>query len=528
MNNIEILDYIYDSQNAEKWINIVDNKISNWIKTHNKRYWEVVRYVSNKYYFLQSIGREKFGELLVKCCPNAVTKSDTSMSLKYNMDKFDYNDDFDYMHRLQDNHPLLIAIDEVNEIFNSETVPNDNTPLHLKVLKQELIKVAEVTPFARMHENESYSGFRSDFSIEIFVSEMFLKERKPTHIHIYNIMNEVVSEETVLRETSRYMNDSRIKLYLVSMHGYDNHVIKIATERNIGLVRINTYDSGGYVDYCLPRYSNNHFHTGKYIQMLNGSANMTCPLVVLDENRISTSLVKGWDDDMRYVDLETLQSSPVPVLSYGEIEDIAYSLVKENIESHVKELAKIEYTCNHVPSLSIDPFEMARQSGLTIIWSGEMKKEELGKMDMKNKTMYINAYIRDEHRERFTGAHEYGHSKLHGECISAVYKDTNYTLSLTDAETKRLEFQANLFASYLLMPADVVSEYYRIYWQKHYGNRQPEPLEVWNRNEFMPTFYKVVCPIARKMNVSAEAMKWRLYRMGLLKCVKVNYLNTIR
>lgn len=439
-----------------------------------------------------------------------------------------YNNELGYMHRLKDNHPLLNAINQVKEIFLSESVPNDNTPLHLKVLKQELNKVAEVSPFAKLYENVSYRGFRSDFSIEIYVSEKFFKEHKPTHIHIYNVINEVVSEETILCESSKYMNDNRIKLYLVSKYGYDNHVIRIATERNIGLVRINTDNSDGYVQYCLPRYSDKQFYTGKYSQMFKGKTNMTCPIVVMTENRISTSLAKERDNDIRDVDWETLQHSPVPVLSREEIENIAYSLVKENIECQVKELAKIDYTCNDIPSLSVDPFEMARQSGLTIIWSGEMEKEELGKMDIKNKTMYINAYIEDTHRERFTGAHEYGHSKLHGEGIFPIYKDTTFTMSLTDMETKRLEFQANLFASCLLMPANVVNEYYRIYWQKHYGNRKPEPLQVWNRNEFMPTFYKVVCPIARKMNVSAEAMKWRLYRMGLLKCIEANYLNTIR
>ena len=528
MDNIEILDYFSESQDAERWINIVDNKISNWINTHNKRYWEVVRYVSNEYYFSQTIGREKFGELLVKYCPKAVTKSDTSMSLKYNMDKFEYNDNLERKHNLCDDHPLLKAIDEVKEIFNSESVSTDNTPLHLKVLKQELNKVAEAYPFARLFENVAYCGFQSDFSIEIFVSENFIKEQKPTHIHIYNIINEVVSEETVLRESSKYMKDNRIKLYIVSEHGYDNHVKRIATERSVGLVRIITYNSVGSIQYSLPRYSDNQIYIGKYNQMLEGKTNMTCPIVVLTENRISTSLVKRWNEDTRYVDLETLQRSSVPVLSCEEIENIAYSLVKETAESHVKELAKIGYTCNDVPSLSIDPFKMAQQSGLTIIWSGEMEKEELGKMDIRNKTMYINAYIEDVHRERFTGAHEYGHSKLHGEGTLPVYKETSFTLSLTEMETKRLEFQANLFASCLLMPAIVLSEYYRIYWQKHYGNRKPEPLEVWNRNEFMPTFYKVVCPIARKMNVSAEAMKWRLFHLGLLKCIKPSYLKNIR
>lgn len=80
----------------------------------------------------------------------------------------------------------------------------------------------------------------------------------------------------------------------------------------------------------------------------------------------------------------------------------------------------------------------------------------LGEYDFSTNTILISRDIRNIHIKRFTIAHELGHAFLHRKPLQGLIEKANdfdldnfYGLSKWE---KRLEFQANLFASYLLIP----------------------------------------------------------------------------
>jgi Zn-dependent peptidase ImmA (M78 family) len=90
----------------------------------------------------------------------------------------------------------------------------------------------------------------------------------------------------------------------------------------------------------------------------------------------------------------------------------------------------------------------------------------LGKIEFKPTKIYISKKLRsDLHRWRFTLAHEIGHLILHSKPFEgrlAEKTDDNFSLSfsynVSEMTSKRIELQANIFASHLLLPMDRFTE----------------------------------------------------------------------
>lgn len=147
----------------------------------------------------------------------------------------------------------------------------------------------------------------------------------------------------------------------------------------------------------------------------------------------------------------------------------------------------------------------------------------LGKLTFKPLNISISKDIKtDIHRWRFTLAHEIGHLIIHSN-ILINYLDTNYDDDLTlkiDTDrifsfyNKRMEIQANLFASRLLIPQDRfikhVKDYFireRIYKGFLYLDSQKCNYELTNR---------LLLELQSLFNVSKEAAKIRLISQNLL------------
>ena len=82
--------------------------------------------------------------------------------------------------------------------------------------------------------------------------------------------------------------------------------------------------------------------------------------------------------------------------------------------------------------------------------------EFIGKYSFMENKIYVSRLITDEHRKRFTIAHEIGHAILHRKLLKdyiSIAQD--YDIECLTGRAKweiRIETQANIFASYLLMP----------------------------------------------------------------------------
>lgn len=144
----------------------------------------------------------------------------------------------------------------------------------------------------------------------------------------------------------------------------------------------------------------------------------------------------------------------------------------------------------------------------------------LGSLSFADKIITLsNSILSDVHRRNFTLAHELGHLYLHRSLLEA-YKselldyEEKLAANLPDEIIKRMEFQANSFASYLLMPQtpfmNEVAQLFKKYditTGRLYLDHQP-----CNQRDVNA----ILGALSLKFNVSKEAAKMRLLNEKLL------------
>lgn len=143
-----------------------------------------------------------------------------------------------------------------------------------------------------------------------------------------------------------------------------------------------------------------------------------------------------------------------------------------------------------------------------------------GRCDFLNNRIYIDPSLKsDKHRYRFVFAHEIGHSYLHRKLLmkiisSAEDVDLDRQRGGADWE-KRLEIQANLFASYLLIPENpMINKYFEVKRELGYSDRQRLYLD--NQPVNIEDCNSVFNELSRFFNVSKQMVKIRLLDDNLL------------
>jgi Zn-dependent peptidase ImmA (M78 family) len=129
-------------------------------------------------------------------------------------------------------------------------------------------------------------------------------------------------------------------------------------------------------------------------------------------------------------------------------------------------------------------------------------------------------------RERFTLAHELAHLFLgHSNFISGEYSDDDdyvlYPTGLLSPEIARLEYQANVFATCLLMPRKFfVAEFLRIAYQHDIKDKGFGRLYLDDQECNQQDFYIVTTALMKEFGVSRAAVAMRLQTLGLLRDVR--------
>ncbi len=130
-------------------------------------------------------------------------------------------------------------------------------------------------------------------------------------------------------------------------------------------------------------------------------------------------------------------------------------------------------------------------------------------------------------RYRFTVAHEIAHWELHRDrYLSAVgqramFAGAENAVICRSGDRSPLEWQADRYAGYLLMPKDMVFAQ----WEAMRGNREPyvavdEIADLrarWGLGEDDRPTVEVARQLAPVFEVSAQAMQIRLIKLGLIK-----------
>ena len=144
----------------------------------------------------------------------------------------------------------------------------------------------------------------------------------------------------------------------------------------------------------------------------------------------------------------------------------------------------------------------------------------LGSLSFANKKITIsNEILSDEHRLNFTLAHELGHLYLHRNFLEKYMDELmdyeeEVVAKMPDKLIKRMEYQANLFASFLLIPQNaLIREVDNLYRQYSITKGC---LYLDNQMCNIQTVSIILGLLSSKFHVSKEVVKIRLQNENLL------------
>ncbi|BBD45219.1 Hypothetical protein PEIBARAKI_5212 [Petrimonas sp. IBARAKI] len=147
----------------------------------------------------------------------------------------------------------------------------------------------------------------------------------------------------------------------------------------------------------------------------------------------------------------------------------------------------------------------------------------LGKIEFNPIKIHIsNSLKSDINRFRFTFAHEIGHLVLHNEILrqyldTKTDKDESISLFQSDSfsNNKRLEIQANMFASSMLMPKHHLERYVKEYFKKENINKGYLYLDNQPVNQRL--VFSFLSELQVVFGVSKEVAKYRLIGLNFLQ-----------
>jgi len=199
-------------------------------------------------------------------------------------------------------------------------------------------------------------------------------------------------------------------------------------------------------------------------------------------------------------------------------------LEREEVESRaVAILSEIEYVSGVVSINSICDY-LKVNSTLVVKTNANLPSGVLGQIAFGPDIISIdNDQASTNERTRFTLAHELGHYLLeHGKFMARescheedIAIDDFDAIDLKDI--RRLEWQANYFASCLLLPKEQFEK--EVFWQAQryeLSDRGFGLLYLDDQRCNIDTFHKVTAPLMKMFQVSRTVVKLRLIKLGFL------------
>ncbi len=215
----------------------------------------------------------------------------------------------------------------------------------------------------------------------------------------------------------------------------------------------------------------------------------------------------------------------------SELENFAYKQLEDYKKNYFKKIQAldVEDFIENYLKINVRFYKLSPDNslyGLTAITDGYIpiinEDNELSMRFLEKGTICVDleACKNDEHIIRYTMIHESGHSQFDIHIDKSLYDGNSY---INDRETnikgkfdfkKRtqrdwMEYHANKYASYLLMPASFVKKLYKI---KHSEIMPGQRLGVRQRK----LIWKMIYAVAKELNVSATAMARRFLSLGII------------
>lgn len=545
--------YVLDTDDFEAWANALNMNIVAWVRGKgNKGMWEVVLRISQIMGILRKhLSRKHFAELVICVCP--ALSGETSKALAASMEKVgvNYNDaDVKRYDELPETKWLKIHGKEAEALIQAEinrrtakpasaanatssdtsaatdtsaadastpiNEPADEPPLpeepkslteRLERALREIVKDGTDAPCSRIWVRKGYRKGESEvhpaLSVATYSSAEFLEQGRPSYVVAYECVDELVTKDKIKLLWYDYSQYRAMKLILVSPCGFRADVRAEAENNGIGLIRVR---EDGQLTYVVPRAMDEAEVLERQLAGLEGGE-MEEGMLFYDGYRMCS--LAGWLGS-RGVKIKNEKLPNVPLLSYKYITKIVDGLRRRPGILSLK-------NDSEVTGLE----KLAEAEQLAIKWS-DLPQGQQGCLDIQRRTIFLsNGLLDDEHRMRFTLAHELGHYFLHyGLLCQYIELNDNSIQRInficqTQQDKDRMEQQANWFASELLMPSWLV----RMLKDKFFTPREKNMGYVFCDDQPMNISRSIVIldNMSRAMNVSKAAARVKMMTLGLYK-----------
>lgn len=507
-------DMFFQPDDFELWAERMEHKVVPWVKSQgNKGVWEAVRFVSiYKGVLKEKLSRLDFAELVIKVCPSMKGETATALSASMqkgggNVSQFDVRN-YDTLPKdkwLKRYGSVIERLLKEDGNYNETTVVSE--PTITDVMLQSLrnhISAKYNDHWSLVKEGHRYVigglfNIQPPICVEVYFDESFQQLNKPSYLLAFEVVENQVTKEDFAKLWYHYQNFHNCKLTIVSNKGFTKDVAKAADSFHVGLCRINLH---GDLSYILPRALNDGSKVMRFARAILGDE-MDAGLFIYDDHCFLS--LAEWLMKMNVPVVKKLLL-PLPFLSYDDIAHKADCLLPDM----------------RMQGYEVWGFEnLLEKENLRCQW-GTLPEGQLGRLDVQNRTITISYELQTQiHRFRFTVGHELGHYYLHSDILRdyfVAYAENDQSLSyqLSDtANTKRLEYQANIFSACLLMPEKYV---YALTYQ-HFTERERNMGYIWFDNQ--PVNYQrcnmLIQVMSKEMNVSRQAMYLRMKELRLLR-----------
>lgn len=532
--------FLCSEEDTIKWICAIEHGIKEWIGRHNKQYWEVVRFVSRKRGILGKpskskgdfvLTRKEFANAIIKFCPNAVSSIETADALVSSMEQYRYKDALKAFEEQLSASVVRQQVKEVEDILDGlpcQALPEEDKPQDtiydrlVEFLHYSIDEQINKVPCSKICLRPQYSKIKPAIAIENFATRKFLNLGQPSFYIAFEIVEEKLDSGKLYELIGRYKNVNNTKLYVASTFDMGNDLMSICSENGIGYILVNTKREITESDFILPRAEGELSEWAHNMRIMVGWQPLETPLLIFYDNECATPYLP----EILHKDGVTIKKKflrKVPFISDEDIENKVNTLIQADIDERVK-LINLYGTA--IGDYSFDPFALANQLGYKINVTKMEGKHRLGGYSMYNHTITLDSDRIDEnyYRYRYTMAHELCHSVLH----CSMYKQMGFdsvedfvnSLSVSEQNRKRLEYQANAFAAYFLMPTDIIASLYYTLFLEYatvkYGDK-PGPIHYSLTHTYKNDCYHyIVGNISKLLCVSKQAVHNRLDAMKLL------------
>jgi len=367
--------------------------------------------------------------------------------------------------------------------------------------------------YSRIHQKKSYRGKSNrKITFDIVIETYKPNETKPFLITLIECKDYKTSipVDKIVKFAYDINEVKGHKGIFVTTNKIQSGTLKVIKAEKISLVIMDDKDN---LKWKIQRVGKRNYQIKQEIEeyISNAENANKYPFIAISGNYYYTSIIDFLSDIIGY-DL----SLPFEISYIGQ----------EEIERKVSDVFNIENRNNSKYYMKTEELIDFAQNQLKINLDFEsVLNDEIGYCDFQNNKISITKDMGyNSPRWRFTFAHELGHYILH----YYLYEKYNITMANDDesnfsfdeltnnSEKRRLEIQANIFASKLLVPDKAFNEKY-FYLHKKLNLRNFPTLYVDHQKDNIINYDAIIGNIAQEFNVSKEVIKYKLLKLGYLK-----------